>query len=35
VPAALAVFAVTVTASGLVFALFTRAGPRWARGEVR
>ena len=35
VPAALAVFAVSVTASGLVFALFTGAGPRWARGEVR
>jgi hypothetical protein len=35
VPAALAVFAVTVTATGLVFALFTRAGPRWARGDVR
>jgi hypothetical protein len=35
VPAAMAVFAVTVTGSGLVFARFTRAGPRWARGEVR
>ena len=35
VPAALAVFAVTVTTGGLVFAFCTSAAPRWVRGDLR
>jgi hypothetical protein len=35
VPAALAVFAVMVTASGVAVAFFFHTGHRWARGELR
>ena len=34
VPAALAVFAITVAASGVVIAFFFRPGHRWVRTEV-
>ena|SRR5215211_6532228 len=35
VPAALAVFAIMVTASGVAMAYLFRPGPRWVRGGVR